>query len=372
MAIEIRPFLPEDVSQVQAFNQRLAQRGIDFQFPEAPESSWLPRRDAIPLYQEHFVAVEQTAVRGGYILKPQAFAVRGEVRMITNIQLPLSEGIVDARYRMLGLQLVKDAMARQPFLFGLGMGGPDQPFPRLLKVLKWRHVCCPFYFRVAHPFRFLREIVYIRRTRSRRFLLDTLAFSGLGWLAVKALHGRKHWQDGPQSGAVTCQLVPEFSSWADAIWQRSQSAYTLIAVRNAIILDTLYPAQNKRFLRLQVLRQGEPIGWAVLLDTDLSHHKQFGNMRLGSVVDCLALPGCERAVLGAATDLLLARGVDLIITNQLHHTWTEALDRAGFFSGPSNFAFFVSPALASLLDPFEAMADQIHMTRGDGDGPIHL
>jgi hypothetical protein len=372
MAIEIRDFIPEDVPAVHAFNRRLAEKGVDFQFPETPQSSWLPRRDSIPLYQEHFIAVEQATVRGGYILKPQAFAVRGEMRMITNIQLPLSEGIVDARYRMLGLQLVKDAMARQPLLFGLGMGGPDQPFPRLLKILKWRLVSCPFYFRVAHPSRFLREIVYLRRRRSRRVLLDTLAFSGLGWLAVKAVHRWKDWQGGQEASTPTGQLVPEFAGWADDIWRRSKDAYTLIAVRDAAILNTLYPAHNKRFLRLQVRRQGEPIGWAVLLDTHLSDHKQFGNLRLGSLVDCLALPGQERGVVAAATGHLLERGVDLIITNQLHRAWTGALDQAGFLRGPSNFAFIVSPALAALLDPFETTADQVHMTRGDGDGPIHL
>jgi hypothetical protein len=372
MAIEIRGFAPEHVPEVQAFNRRLAQKGIDFQFPEAPESSWLPRRDSIPLFQEHYVAVEGATVRGGYILKPQAFAVRGQVQMITNIQLPLSEGIIDPRYRMLGVQLLKDALARQPVLFGLGMGGEDQPFPRLLKILKWRLVSCPFYFRVARPFRFLREIVYLRRQRSRRVLLDSLAFTGLGWLGLKALHQWKDWQGSRGSLAATCRMVPEFSSWADDLWARSKNAYALIAVRDASILNTLYPAHNKRFLRLQVQSQDKAIGWAVLMDTALANHKQFGNMRLGSLVDCLALPGCEQDVVRAATRLLLERGVDLIVTNQLHRAWGEALKRTSFLSGPSNFLFVVSPAMAALLEPFEATADQFHMTRGDGDGPIHL
>jgi hypothetical protein len=372
MAIEIRGFAPEHVPEVQAFNRRLAQKGIDFQFPESPESTWLPRRDSIPLFQEHYVAVDGSAVRGGYILKPQAFAVRGDVRMITNIQLPLSEGIIDPRYGMLGVQLLKDALARQPLLFGLGLGGEEQPFPRLLKILKWRLVSCPFYFRVTRPFRFLREIVYLRRQRSRRILLDTLAFTGLGWLSLKAVHHGKDWLRGRGSTATTSRMVSEFSHWADDLWERSKDAYILIAVRTAAILNTLYPAHNKRFLRLQVLRQDEPVGWAVLMDTALTNHKQFGNLRLGSLVDCLALPGYEHDVVRAATRLLLERGVDLIVSNQLHRAWGKALECSGFLSGPSNFLFVVSPALAALLDPFEATADQFHMTRGDGDGPIHL
>jgi hypothetical protein len=252
------------------------------------------------------------------------------------------------------------------------MGGADRPLPRLLKTLKWRLVACPFFFRVAHPYRFLREIVYLRRQRSRRLLLDTLAFSGLGWLGFKALHQWKGWHGRRSSVGTVSQIVPEFSSWVDRIWERSRDPYALIAVRDAVILNALYPAHNKLFIRVQVTRQEEPIGWAVLLDTAMTNHKQFGNVRLGSLVDCLALPGNELDVVTAATRLLLERGVDLIVSNQLHRAWTEAMVRAGFLSGPSNFMFVVSPALAALLDPFEATADRIHMTRGDGDGPIHL
>ncbi len=372
MAIEIRPFTQEHVPEVLAFNHRLAQNGGKFQFRESPIPSWLPRRDPIPVYEEYFVAMEGAMVRGGYILKPQPFAVRGQVQGIANIQLPLSEGTFDNRYGMLGMQLLKDALAREPLLFGLGMGGLNQPFPRLLKIVKWRLIPCPFHFRVAHPFRFLREIKYLRQKRSRRLLLDALAFSGFGWFGFKALHKWKDWQGFQGSAGTKCQLVAEFSSWADVLWERARSHYALIAVRDAIILNTLYPASDERFLRLQVLRQGETIGWAVLLDTRMTDHKQFGNMRLGSLVDCLALPGSEPEVVVAATRLLLERGVDLIVSNQLHRAWREALDQAGFLQGPSNFVFAASPALAALLDPFEATVDQVHMTRGDGDGPIHL
>src|SRR6202012_4393313 len=117
-----------------------------------------------------------------------AFAVGRQVQMIADIQLPLSEGVIDARYAMLGMQLIKDALARQPLLFGLGMGGADQPIARLLKILRWRLVPCPFFFHVVHPHRFLRQIVHLRRRTSRRIPLDVLAWSGLGWVALKTLH----------------------------------------------------------------------------------------------------------------------------------------------------------------------------------------
>src|SRR5678815_3226809 len=49
-----------------------------------------------------------------------------------------------------------------------------------------------------------------------------------------------------------------------------------------------------------------------------------------------------------------------------------ALAGCGFRTGPSNFIFAASKKLAALLDPWSAHVGRIHLTRGDGDGPIHL
>ena len=46
-------------------------------------------------------------------------------------------------------------------------------------------------------------------------------------------------------------------------------------------------------------------------------------------------------------------------------TWVE---ESGFLEGPSNFIFAASKKLAELTGRYE----EIHINRGDGDGPIHL
>ena len=33
------------------------------------------------------------------------------------------------------------------------------------------------------------------------------------------------------------------------------------------------------------------VGWAVVLYVPMQGHNYFGNMRVGSLIDCLALPG---------------------------------------------------------------------------------
>lgn len=369
MAIRILPFTAEYVAAVQAFNQRLARAGKTVFFPCTPVPAAFPRRDSVPLYQEYFLALEGETVRGGYIDKPQAFALHGQELMISHYQLPISEGVVDPRYGMVAVQLLKDALSRQPLLFGHGMESYDLPITRFLRAMKWRLASCPLFCRVLRPFRFLRQAAYLRRRPLRRVALDVLALSGLGWLGFQAVHAVQRLRRGRASGLAS-RVVEEFGSWADPVWDRAKAAYALIALRRSELLNVLYPPTNKSFLRLQVLRDGQVIGWAVLFDTPMTGHKHLGTTRVGSVVDCLAVPGAECDVVTAATAYLKGRGVDVILTNQLARAWCEAFARNGYLRGPVNCVFVVSPALAARLEPFDANVGRIHMTCGDGDGPF--
>ena len=101
-------------------------------------------------------------------------------------------------------------------------------------------------------------------------------------------------------------------------------------------------------------------------------HKQFGDMRVGTIVDGLADPDDAGIVVAAAARELEKRGVDLIVSNQTHRMWGDGLRAAGFVSGPSNFIFSASKPLSELLAPFEAGIREAHINRGDGDGPVHL
>jgi hypothetical protein len=182
MSLQILPYAPEAVSAVREFNQRLLSGGApaDQQFPETPEPGWMPG-------MELFLAVEERLVRGGYILRRQSFSVAGATLPAAHYRLPLSEGIVNRSYAMLGLRLVRDALAREPRLYALGMGGWDQPLPQMLKRLGWSMCAVPFHFKVAHPARFLRHIRALRTSPLRRAALDAAAFTGTGWLGMKAL-----------------------------------------------------------------------------------------------------------------------------------------------------------------------------------------
>jgi len=353
MGVEIVRYTEEWTAAVREFNLRLRAGGAaEFAFPESSAPGWMPR-------MELFVAVEGEAVRGGYILRRQQFWFAGEVREAAHYRLPMSEGVVNRAYAALGLRLVRDAVKREPRLYSLGMGGRERPLPRMLERLGWQVCDVPFYFKVAHPYRFLRQIRVLRTSFARRLLSDLAAFSGAGWLGLRM--------------AGLTRRVPEskyeapaaFGAPEDGVWEHSRDTYAMLAGRDAATIEELYPACDERFLRVRVGG-----GWAVALDTAMHGHKQFGDLRVGTIVDGLAPPHGVASVIRAATHMLERRGVDLIVSNQLHAAWGDALRAAGFRQGASNFLLAVSPALAASTGG--ADAGEFHVNRGDGAGPIHL
>jgi hypothetical protein len=372
MGIEIKPYTEDWISAVKDFNIRLKAGGVSFRFPESNIPQWLPKIDNRKIYQEYFLAVENNlTVRGGYILKHQAFSFKDGVISIADYQLPLSEGIVNKAYNLVGIQMLMNALKRQPLLFALGMGGYERPLPKMLKTMGWSMYSVPFFFKVNRPLHFLRNTTYLRRTRFRSLFIDILAITGLGWIAIKLLQTILE-KKSLQNNYTSVEVVNDFSFWADELWNICKNDYSMIAVRDSITLNILYPSNSKRFIYLKNIHDDEVLGWAVVLDTLMSNHKQFGSMRVGSIVDCLALPENAFKVIGSATEFLEKRGIDVIVSNQSHTSWCEALKNAGFIQGPSNFIFAASKRLTELLHPFDLNKINIHMNRGDGDGPIHL
>jgi hypothetical protein len=365
--IRIEPFIEEFSPAVSAFNARLRAGGMsEFSFPEHPVLDWLPYGENKRLYQRPFVAIDDAGcVRGGYILKRQDFYLGGSCHGVGFLRLPISEGVVNRGFASLGAKLVLHALRQSPLLFCLGMGGMERPLPRLLKSLGWRLDPVPFLFHVVRAARFLRLIPALRNSRAKSAAATVLAFSGLGHIAFRALHFARA---RPARGTVESTEVPRFGDEVNRIWEQSRSLYGCAAVRDLETTATLYDGPGNRFRHLEINQSGTPAGWAALLDTHMKNSRHFGDLRVGTVVDCDAAPAHAPALAAATRDYFVSRGVDLIVTNQSHAGWVEAFRRAGFLSFTSNYIFAASRELAAAAGPVDAC----HLTRGDGDGPIHL
>ena len=379
MAFRIERF--PDTAEARAaagrFNDRLRKAGeTEFELMESPFSKHRPEGPDSAMWQQYFLAMEESPdqpleVRGGYLLQYQHYS-RGATpttRPLAFLRLPLSEGVINKSYAAVGMLLLRDAMKREASLCSLGMGGIHRPLPRLMAGLKWHVVEVPFHFLVLRPLAFLRQTQVLRRKRLMAPICDVAAFSGLGWLGLKLLQCRAPLK---RETGITTSCEPEFGSWSDDIWQACGRHYAFCGERNQHLLNVLYPPEDPRWIRCVVRRNGLPVGWSLLLCSDVKGHKQFGTMRLGSIADCLSAPEDAALVVAAAVEELRNRRADVIVTNQYHPSWNEALKRVGFNSGPSNFVWAISPGLAKQLEPLEASLQKAHINRGDGDGPINL
>ena len=368
MPTVIREILPEDAESILQFNSRLEKAGVTFAFPV--ETSKLMPKDAgvdAP-YQAAYVLSDGSAVRGGYILKSELVFVGGQSVPVGNYQLPLSEGIVDRKYAMVGVQLIKDALGRQPRLYCLGMGSTARPLPRLLSKLGWTVSTVPFLFRIENARNFTREIRWLRKHAGLRFLLDLAGNTGTLAGVVGLARVRRRVFGSATPAGVSFAEVPDLPEEIDELFANVRGDYGLMCDRRAAAMRKKLPTHDSRLLRIVLRRSGKVAGWVVVSISQLLNHTQFGNMKLGCIVDGLAVPGDVGSLVGEACRRLEEKRCDLLVSNQTHPVWIEGLRRQDFFQGPSNFILALSPA----FEVGRPAGSSAHFNRADGDGPINL
>lgn len=366
MPIVIEPYRPEHEASVAQFNRRLQAGGEEIIFFREATPAYLSPAASDQIFQEQFVAVEAGVVRGGYGFKRQPFQFPdGAVRSIGYYHHCLSEGIIDQAYARVGSLLLIHALRREPLLYCLGMGGYGRPLPTMLIKLGWSHCLVPFYLRVLRPYRFLRQMEGLRSSALRRMLMDLAAFSGAGWAGLKAFQAMQSLR-ATKSEAAEVEEFSEFGDWADALWNEAKQSYGLVGVRDSESLRVIYPASFTHLTKLKMSRGGSPIGWAVVAER--RKNPRWGDLRIGTIVDCWAAPENALAVIRAATRALEGRGLDAIVSNQSHQAWCRALENSGFLKAGSNFIFAAAKKLSEGMQPFEQSRNRMHFNRGDGDG----
>lgn len=312
--------------------------------------------------------LEGETVRGGYVLKHQPVSLRGEIRQMGNLYMPLSEGTINRAYSLVGAQLFSDALRRESLLFAVGLGGANAQVTSLVRALGWQLHPVPFFFKVLHGTRFSRHIRYLRTTRLRTLLLDLVAISGAGWVVSKlarALLSRR-----PRTTvSLQVQVVEQFGGWANEVWHECAASYSFVAVRTSEVLNRIYPPGRAGLSRLRISTADRVIGYAVVQEEESLHSEFMGDMRVGTIVDALSRPEHAEAVIWLATRELERRGVDVIISNQSHPAWGAALRRAGFLEGPSHCIFATTRRLAEEIRTVDPDARELHLNRGDGDWP---
>ncbi len=369
--MNIVPYSAAHRGAVERMNAKLAAAGSEWQFPTDKERPSAPER--LPVWIESYVAVEEDEVYAAYLLKHQQFFIHGRAVDVGDLQLPVSLGHVETRYANVSVALLFDVLRRSPRLYGLGFGSEESDFAKLLAAARWQHVTVPFYFDVKSPNEFARNIRLPPekgRMQAALRLLGRLRLAGVAFEARRLRTSRARPQ--PLQPGYDVREVQSFDGVADELFERHTESYSFVADRRAAALNCLYPADQPEYIRLLVTKDGDVVGWSVVLDTPMRDHKYFGNLRVGSLADCFAAADEAPAVVAAADDFLTRRGVDIVVSNQLHPAWGEALLGLGYEEGPSNFFFYFSEALASELGELAAWQRHAHLNRGDGEGPANL
>jgi hypothetical protein len=368
--MDIVPYSARYRGAVERMNSKLAAAGSEWRFDPKERP---PDADCRPVWTESFIAVEGGEVYGGYMLKHQAFFLEGRPHDVGNLQLPLSLGQIDSAFANVSVALLFDAMRRSPWLYSLGLGSPETQFARLLGAARFQSMAVPFYFSVKSANRFAGQI---RLPPDRARLQRVLRVLGAVHLAGAALGARRRAasRGRPRAMRGVYDRVEQTATLSDAdeLFGTEGVSYSFVGDRRAGALGYVYPDEAARFIRLLVRARGSVVGWAVVLDTRMRNHRYFGDLRVGTLVDCFAAPANAPAVAAAVDDFLGERGVDLVISNQLHAAWGEALERAGYEPGPSNFFFYVSEELSDELAKIDDWENRAHMNRGDGEGPENL
>lgn len=380
MKIRIVPHGSEYSDAVEAFNRRLREGGSRWGFYTRHECDWIPHREKSRVWRDFYLAVsEDGAVRGGFALKPQAWFIRGSNHTVADWQGPFSEGEISPQHAALGLRMVRDMQKKEPLLYSWGHGGQGAPVLQMVRKMGWFVHGSPLLLHIRRPYRFLRKNGALRRSPMLRLALDLTAFSGVGPLALSALMSaqaafrRRRYGTGVASEPVSVSEFDRFGPWADALWDRCKSRYEALAVRDADIMNTLLPAGGwPNAIKLKVEQGGEVIGWVAVMDTAMKGDSRFGDLRLGSVIDCLALPEHGFAVTRAAKKYLCDRNVDLIVSNQTHPAWIKGFESNGFLRIENMRFMACSPALSDALSPHATTLQGLHLTNLDGHGPHQM
>jgi hypothetical protein len=376
--MNIRIVTDDDIPAVARFNQRLREGGRGEEQitlrPELPgEARYRPA--GFPVYRRMMIAEDGREVRAALMLYHNNIFIHGKKRDCCWMDMPISEGIIDRRYSLAIIQLLKAASEYQPFLMSTGAGPVDKVSFRILTRLNWRNRAVPFYFYPVKVTNVLLGLSYFKKNAKLRYGALLGAYSGLGagLSGLLALSRRI----APYLSGYDYSMEKAFDAWADRIFEDCLPDYGAALRSDATALNILYPPDKPGLTRLRVRRKGakhgagqdvgRDVGWILVASKQMKDHRYFGDLKVGTLVDGFGRAANAPALVAAGIDHLAETGADIIVANFSHEAWVKACRRSGMLAGPDSYYHFVSPGGSPLFEDTCPPRD-IHMARGHSDG----
>src|SRR4051812_35240415 len=123
--IRIVRYTPAEAAAVRAFNERMlaGHAPTDFVLGDRPNACDDRLRNAAITWTKYLAVDQGGDVRGGFMLMEQRGSLNGRSVPVANYQAPVSEGILDKHYGMVGMHMIRYVQREWPHAFVVGMGG---------------------------------------------------------------------------------------------------------------------------------------------------------------------------------------------------------------------------------------------------------
>ncbi|MDB5441444.1 MAG: hypothetical protein JWM33_3871 [Caulobacteraceae bacterium] len=360
------PIAPADEAICQDFRQQI--RGAGVIDPGLP-FGYYEQIAEIDVRRQILVdeKAQPAKVVGSVFTKTQAYVLRGAELQVSSGTYPISLGVIERRYALAGVMLLRAMAQALPFRLFLGMGPPETNVTsKLCQTLGWSVSPAPYLFL---PLRLAP--LAAKRFATRPWLARAIGWAGklgLGWPVEAVARLRAPRPKHP----LRLQSTPQFDERLDEWWARYRKEVGFSLVRDSRQLNAMFPSQIGAFERWLILDGDRVAGYAILLVPPIHDSRAVFGAYVATLVEF-----CVRgeAVEDAARTLALAlrrRAFDAVIANQTHAPTLKALQRAGFQPRETQMYLALAPALAAALEAAGLAVGDMVIGRGDGDGPIGL
>jgi hypothetical protein len=256
----------------------------------------------------------------------------------------------------------------------------EPPVLRILTGLKWVHKgVLPQYLRVMNARGVLANIqpltveavsaggrgsflrLYLRSRFVRLIGSAGLALGQRLWWGMNCLARLKPTQ-------ADLQWEEAFDDSYTHLWQSVAGQLGATLVRDRAALESRYGGKIEGYRLLTCRRNGKLHGYCIVKLKQFVNDQRMGNMKLGTIVDCLydpREPSVLHGLVAHVAQWARQEGVDALLCTASLKSLGQGLLRNGFFTIPGNLNFAYQNR--SPLELEEISLDNWHLMRGDSD-----
>jgi hypothetical protein len=160
----------------------------------------------------------------------------------------------------------------------------------------------------------------------------------------------------------------DFDGSYDELWDAVSGRFGACLARDRKRLQTRFGRSPGRYRVLACREDGRLLAYCIVKMKQFSNDPRMGNMKVGTIVDCLFDPGAStplQRLLDAALEMCVRESAHAVLCSASHSIVRQLLRCNGFFAIPGNLNFaYHNRTNVPLQDiPLESW----HLMRGDSD-----